>query len=132
MLSVTSTYCLWQCKYSGEFKIEFKQICMHSNYGIKDKTPATSIYCFWQLECGRIQTLVQINTCENYGIKIKPSTSHNKLPTSKCNHWASTQSCVMSMTCSDHLISKIIMKILKHKDKKIIHLITFFNHLHDY
>jgi hypothetical protein len=30
---------------------------------------------------------------ENYGIKAKPTTSHNKPFTSKCNHWASTQSC---------------------------------------
>jgi hypothetical protein len=30
--------------------------------------------------------------CDNYGIKAKPTTSHNNQSTSKCNHWASTQS----------------------------------------
>jgi hypothetical protein len=34
----------------------------------------------------------------------------------------------LSMTCSDHLTWKIIMKI--YKNKKIIHLITSFNQLH--
>jgi hypothetical protein len=29
----------------------------------------------------------------NYGIKVKPTTSHNHSCTSKCNHCASTQSC---------------------------------------
>jgi hypothetical protein len=36
----------------------------------------------------------------------------------------------LSMTCSDHLTWKTIMKILK--SKKIIHLITSFNQLHVY
>jgi hypothetical protein len=31
--------------------------------------------------------------CNNYGIKDKPTTSHNQHYTSKCNHQASTQSC---------------------------------------
>jgi hypothetical protein len=30
---------------------------------------------------------------DNYGIKAKPTTSHNTALTSKCNHWAITQSC---------------------------------------
>jgi hypothetical protein len=30
--------------------------------------------------------------CDNYGIKAKPTTSHNHSYTSKCNHGASTQS----------------------------------------
>jgi hypothetical protein len=43
----------------GEFKLEFKQMCMQ----------------------------------DNYGIKAKPTTSHNKPSKSKCNHQASTQNC---------------------------------------
>jgi hypothetical protein len=64
----------------------------------------------------------------NYDIKYKPTTSYNHSYTSKFNHWASTQSYKASMTCSDHLTCKTIMKIKK--SKKIIHLITFFNQLH--
>jgi hypothetical protein len=45
--------------------------------------------------------------CDNYGIKAKPTTSHNQQTTRKCNHLASTQSCKASMTCSDHLTWKM-------------------------
>jgi hypothetical protein len=61
----------------GEFKREFKPMCVE----------------------------------DNYGIKAKPTTIHNHCYTSKCNHWASTQSYELSMICSDHLTQKTIMKI---------------------
>jgi hypothetical protein len=44
----------------------------------------------------------------------------------KYNHCASTQRCYLSMIYSSHLIRKVIMKM----EKEIIHLINTFNHLH--
>jgi hypothetical protein len=67
---------------------------------------------------------------DNYGIKAKPITSHNRQTTSKCDHWASIPSSLLPMIFSDHLTLKIVIKILR--NRKIIYLITSFNQLYGY
>jgi hypothetical protein len=51
----------------GKFKLEFKQMCVQDNYGIKAK-PTTS---------HNPQATTHKQMSDNYGIKAKQTTSHN-------------------------------------------------------
>jgi hypothetical protein len=55
--------------------------------------------------------LKQICMQENYGIKAKPTTSHNSQPTTHKQMQSLSEYTKLSMICSDHLTWKTIMKI---------------------
>jgi hypothetical protein len=62
-------------------------------------------YNIWLARYSQPQFIVFVNVSMG-AFKREPITSHNQHNTSKCNHWASKRSCVLSMKCSDNLTWK--------------------------